>query len=281
MRTRFLSKCTNQEVEAYLQRNDLIFVPVGVTELHGGLPLDAETVISEAVALRLAEKTDGLVLHNLPYFYAGATLSGRGTVQVSVRDGIDYLLAIAKSLYRQGFKRQVFISLHGPANMTISPVIRDFFEEKKAPLLYIDSLMTMMKPEFAQKFFGSGEGDPFTDLILAGYDYLGRLEDVPLTTPENDFSAKKPQSVAFASELFKSAFGSGSTAYYFGELSDHMPTHKIESAEHRQQIADNGKPLFDAFVESLEIEKKVALLKDLADFQNNTVIPKYKDWLYE
>lgn len=280
MRTRFLSKCTNQEVEAYLEKNDLIFIPVGVTELHGGLPLDSETVISEAVALRLAEKTDGLVLHNLPYFYAGATISGRGTVQVSVRDGIDYLLAVAKSLYRQGFKRQVFISLHGPASLTIGPVIRDFFEEKKVPLLYIDSMVTMMKPEFAQKFFG-GDGDPFTDLILAGYDYLGRLDEVPLTTPENDFSEKKEPSVAFANDLFRSAFGSSSTAYYFGELSDHMPTHKIESEAHRQQIADNGKPLFDAFVESLEIEKKVALLKELADFQDDVVIPKYKDWLYE
>lgn len=280
MRTRFLSKCTNQEVEAFLGRNDLIFVPVGVTELHGGLPLDSETVISEAVALRLAEKTDGLVLHNLPYFYAGATLSGRGTVQVSVREGIDYLLAIAKSLYRQGFKRQVFVSLHGPASLTISPMIRDFFEEKKAPLLYIDSVMTMMNPQFSKQFFG-GEGDPFTDLILAGYDYLGRLGDIPITTPENDFSEKKEPSVAFASELFKSAFGSGATAYYFGELSDHMPTRKIESEAHRQEIADQGKELFDAFVESLEIEKKVDLLKQLADFQDNQVIPKYKDWLYE
>lgn len=35
MRTRFLSKLTNGEVEEYLQRNDLIFVPVGVTETHG------------------------------------------------------------------------------------------------------------------------------------------------------------------------------------------------------------------------------------------------------
>src|SRR3954453_4025259 len=91
MRTRFLSKLTNGEVEDYLQRNDLIFVPVGVTETHGALPLDAETVLAEAIALKMAEASDGIVFHNLPYFFAGGTIIGRGTVQMSVRDGMDYL----------------------------------------------------------------------------------------------------------------------------------------------------------------------------------------------
>lgn len=63
-------------------------MPVGTVEMHGGLPLDSETVISEAFALKMAEACDGLVLTGLPYFYTGATASGRGTVQVSVRQGI-------------------------------------------------------------------------------------------------------------------------------------------------------------------------------------------------
>ena len=35
MRTRFLQKMTSYEVEAYLDRNDIIFVPLGVVENHG------------------------------------------------------------------------------------------------------------------------------------------------------------------------------------------------------------------------------------------------------
>ena len=121
LRTRILPKMINSEVEGYLEHNDIIIVPVGTVEMHGGLPLDSETVISEAYALRMAESCDGLVLTGLPYFYAGATASGRGTVQVSVRQGIDYLGAVARSLLRQGFKRQIYISFHGPAHMTCSP----------------------------------------------------------------------------------------------------------------------------------------------------------------
>ena len=80
MRTRIIPKMLNDEVEEYLTRNDIVIVPVGTVEMHGGFPLDSETVVSEAFALKMAEACDGLVLTGLPYFYAGATASGRGTV---------------------------------------------------------------------------------------------------------------------------------------------------------------------------------------------------------
>jgi len=60
MRTRILGKMRNSEVQDYLQRNDIIIVPVGTTEMHGGFPLDCETVISEAYAPKMAEACDGL-----------------------------------------------------------------------------------------------------------------------------------------------------------------------------------------------------------------------------
>lgn len=143
LRTRILPKMLNSEVQDYLKHNDIIIVPVGTVEMHGGFPLDSETVISEAYALRMAEACDGLVLTGLPYFYAGATASGRGTVQVSIRQGIDYLGAIARSLLRQGFKRQIYLSFHGPAHMTVSPMVRDFFDETGVPILYMDLSIQM------------------------------------------------------------------------------------------------------------------------------------------
>ena len=66
LRTRILPKMMNSEVEEYLRHNDLIIVPVGTVEMHGGLPLDCETVISEAVGLNMAEAGDGLLLTGLP-----------------------------------------------------------------------------------------------------------------------------------------------------------------------------------------------------------------------
>ena len=65
MRTRILGRMLNSEVQQYLERNDIIIVPVGTTEMHGGMPLDCETVVSEAIGLKMAEACDALL-----YVYA-------------------------------------------------------------------------------------------------------------------------------------------------------------------------------------------------------------------
>jgi hypothetical protein len=42
---------TNTEIEQYLKRNDVIFIPVGTVEPHAELPIDAEYVGPLAVAM--------------------------------------------------------------------------------------------------------------------------------------------------------------------------------------------------------------------------------------
>ena len=126
----------NDEVEEYLTRNDIVIVPVGTVEMHGGFPLDSETVVSEAFALKMAEACDGLVLTGLPYFYAGATASGRGTVQVSIQEGIRYLTGIAESLLRQGFKSS--------AAICTSAVVVPFFSMYLMPLASQKALASAM-----------------------------------------------------------------------------------------------------------------------------------------
>ena len=44
MRTRLLTRLTNTEIEQYLKRNDVIFIPAGTVEPHSEIPLDAEYV---------------------------------------------------------------------------------------------------------------------------------------------------------------------------------------------------------------------------------------------
>lgn len=275
-RTRILGRLTNREAEAYLQNNDLIFVPVGTTEMHGGMPLDSETVMAEAIALKMAEAADGLVLTGLPYFYAGATLSGRGTVQVSVRGDIDYLYELARSLLRQGFRRQVYVSAHGPAGLTISPVVRDFFETTQVPILYIDLARQMFR--YGQEAGFTAEA--FHTMTIGAYAVMGRLADIPLTSElDFDHSVPEPQTVAFANGLFDLAFQSGSVGYYFGAPSDHMPTPRIESETHRQALADTGCEQIDRFVALMDVPKLLEQLTALDRFTKEQVLPKYGDWL--
>ncbi len=256
MRTRIIPKMLNDEVEAYLSRNDIVIVPVGTVEMHGGFPLDSEMVMSEAFALEMAEACDGLVLTGLPYFYAGATASGRGTVQVSIQEGIHYLHAIAKSLLRQGFKRQIYISAHGPAHMTVSPMVRDFMDETGVPILYMDMIMTLSK---------HGEGvfkslDSFHAITVGAYDRMGRLEDVPLT---DAYEHREAQTCAKFDDLFSLAYQSGSVGYCFGDPKDHMSTPAIPTVERRAELAEEGKHIITALVERMNMPQVVQQLREL------------------
>lgn len=255
MRTRVLGKLLNAEVQEYLKHNDIIIVPVGTTEMHGGLPLDCETVMSEALAVKMAEACDGLVLTGLPYFYAGATASGRGTVQVTVRQGIDYLGAIARSLLRLGFKRQVYVSLHGPAHMTICPMVRDFYDETGVPILYVDSVMQL----FASMKELGGMG-AFNDMFVGAYKVMGRLEDVPLVT---GFSDPVPQSCAPFNDLFALGYQSAAVGYCFGENQDHAPTPDIPDEETRARMAENGEKVIDFLVGKMNMPHVVEQLRKL------------------
>ena len=269
MRTRLLPKMLNSEVQEYLEQNDIIIVPVGTVEMHGGFPLDVETTVSEAFALRMAEACDGLVLTGLPYFYAGATASGRGTVQVSVREGIDYLMAIARSLLRQGFKRQIYISLHGPAHMTVSPVVRDFYDETGVPILYMD--MTMQMFSHARDLFHMDEMqsnpkafmETTNSIFVAGYQVMGRLEDVPLTT---EFDVMKQQTCARFNDILNLAYQSGGIGYCFGENTDHTPTPSIPDEETRKKLADMGEDIINQLVERFDMPHVVSQMRELEKY---------------
>ena len=259
MRTRILPKMLNSEVEQYLQRNDIIIVPVGTVEMHGGFPLDSETTISEAYALKMAEACDGLVLTGLPYFYAGATARGRGTVQVSIKEGINYLTAVAKSLLRQGFKRQIYISFHGPAHMTCSPMVRDFYDETGVPILYMDLTMQMFKT--VKDLFKSM--DSFHAITVGAYKMLNRIEDVPLTT---EYAHTEPQTCSKFDDIFGLAYQSAAIGYYFGDPKDHMSTTAIPNEEVREELAKEGISIIEQMVERMNLPHVVEQMKDLQQY---------------
>ena len=270
LRTRFLPKMLNSEAEEYLSQNDIIIVPVGTVEMHGGFPLDSETVISEAYALKMAEACDGLALTGLPYFYAGATASGRGTVQVSIRQGIDYLSAIAHSLLRQGFKRQVYISFHGPAHMTCSPMVRDFFDETGVPILYMDLSMQMTKT--ATDLFKSL--DSFHAITVGAYKMLGRLQDVPLTSA---YTHQEPQTCAPFNDLFGLAYQSAAIGYCFADPKDHMSTTAVPDEAARDRLAAEGEALIEELVKRMDMPHVVSQMQKLKAY--NDAVAAERPWM--
>ena len=200
------------------------------------------------------------MLTGLPYFYAGATASGRSTVQVSVRQGIDYLGAIARSLLRLGFKRQVYLSFHGPAHMTICPMVRDFYDETGVPILYMDMMMQFGKNQdlFAKAGFGA-----FHDITVGAYKLMNRIDDVPLVT---GYDHRNPQSCAPFNDLFSLGYQSAAVGYCFGENGDHMATPDIPDIETRDAKAEVGADLICKMVERMNMPHVVEQLRKLEQY---------------
>lgn len=257
MRTRFFDALTNEEVASYLRHNDLIFLPVGTVEMHGEMPVGCEYVLPLAFALRLAEKTDALVLPHLAYFYPGATAIGRGTISVSPSVGLAYLKEISHSLCRQGFRRQVFLSAHGPAHVTLSPLVREAVEETKCVALYLD-----LNPHLAQV--------DFNKLIWGAYSLLGRLDEIPV---DQKPATQTPRPEAI-SKLQRPGVQVG---FFYSDETQHgwWPEAPL-TPEQRQERAQEGLAQLEAVVDALDPKGLVEAMRDLDKFLQHHVLPKYE-----
>src|SRR5689334_25136398 len=175
MRTRYFTTLSNVEVEQYLKRNDVIFVPVGTSESFGTMPNDMEYTMAEAYALKMAEEADGLILPHIIYLYPGVTVTGAGSVYVPEELSGAYLKSIAHSLLRQGFRHQIWLSAHGPSDQFVAGMVRQFFEETKDPILYIH--LPLLNRRAAK---GSSDISTFRSVGYGAYYILGRMDDIPL-----------------------------------------------------------------------------------------------------
>lgn len=285
MRTRILNKMINREVEDYLDRGgDTIFIAVGTVELHGELPLDCETIGVEAIALKMAEACDGLALINLPYFFPGATPIGRGTVNMSIEDGMAYLKKIAHSLLKQGFRRQIYVSGHGPAYMTINSMVTDFFDDTKVHALHI-SLMQAIPLAIENGFVG--DAGSIIDMIYGAYQLLGQKDylyidpNAPVqekhefAMPGSPGYVPPDEGVAFSYELMRLNFAPGAYAFYYSDYSEHGGGEAFRTIEERDAACENGVKVIDDFIKALDPKKYVDLLKRLDHFTQEEILPKY------
>src|SRR5438132_8152552 len=139
MHTRDMTRLSQVQVADYLKRSDIIFVPVGAVETNGIMPSDRDYVSPLAYAMTMADELDALYMPGLIWSYPGTTMIAPATVNISPSQGVIFLRAVAQSLLRQGFRRQVYLSSgQGPAPLTGGTLVREFFDEEHVPLLYID-----------------------------------------------------------------------------------------------------------------------------------------------
>src|SRR5919199_4189964 len=101
------------QLDAHLERDDRIVLPLGSTEQHAYLSLGTDSILAERVSVEAAEPLGVPVLPALaygltPYFgaYPGSPTLRLPTLVAVLRDLLD-------SLHGQGFRRFLLVNGHG------------------------------------------------------------------------------------------------------------------------------------------------------------------------
>jgi creatinine amidohydrolase len=166
-----------EEYRAAAGARAVALVPVGAVEAHGEhAPLGTDHFIAQEIALRIAERVDGLVFPRLPLGvldvgYVFDYLSG----SVGVRAETLTMVAtdVGSQLARGGFRRVVFVNGHGPNAAPLTLAAFNVHRETRAQTAVLDWWTTA--------------GDIITDIKGHNYgNHADRIEtSLVLTTPQS------------------------------------------------------------------------------------------------
>jgi creatinine amidohydrolase len=101
------------QVEEYLRHDDRAVVPLGSTEQHAFLSLSTDTILSARVAEEAAEPLGVPVFPALAYGITPYFRAFPGTISLRMETYLRVVQDILDELYRQGFRRIVFVNGHG------------------------------------------------------------------------------------------------------------------------------------------------------------------------
>ena len=303
MRTHNFNFCTNHEIEEYLKRNDVIFIPVGNCEMHNPYPVDTEGVTAEAYAKLFAERYDGLYLPNLSYMPAGGTTCGRGTIQIGMFESMHYIYAISRSLLRQGFRRQVFIPSHGPSAVMVLPVIHQLLDDTKVPFLILQPyylfsqkgllpsrpVRSRKDAERPRKFKTLSDKDGLGDnaMALGAYEIVGRLDCVPTGAEANIEGTLRPEGSVGnfwfpKHDIINECSSLHAPAPFFYTYEYHHAAGPLpETREEMEKEAKLGANVMRDMVDRCGFDEHLQVLRELDEHTQKNVLPIVGDNLPE
>jgi creatinine amidohydrolase len=116
---------TWMQLEAYLERDDRIVLPVGSTEQHGYLSLETDNILGRRIAEEAAEPLGVPVLPVLAYGHTPAFAAFPGSPSLRLETLGRVLTDILDSLHAQGFRRFLVVNAHG-GNIPAGGFVREW-----------------------------------------------------------------------------------------------------------------------------------------------------------
>jgi len=275
LHTRDMTRLSQVQVADYLKRSDIIFIPVGAVETNGIMPSDRDYVSPLAYAMAMADELDAVYMPGLIWSYPGTTMIAQATINISPSQGVTFLKALAQSLLHQGFRRQVYISSgQGPAPLTGGTLVREFFDEERVPILYIDMDLYLPKLKLAP--------DARSRALYGAHYITGRLIDLPLKGDYGEAESKAagavPENTGLAGLGKLGYSGSLSLGSWVPDVMAHgggrEPALPANAAE-REEWGKQGAAQIIAIVKQMHLQEAMTELKKHDEFTNTVLVPKF------
>lgn len=274
LQTRDLTRLSQVQVTAQLNKSDVIFVPVGAVETNGIQPSGRDYVSPLAFAMAMAEETGGLFTQGLMWSFPGTTAVASATINNSPQEGTRFLKNLAYSLLRQGFRRQVYVSYsHGPAALTVGTLAREFFEETRVPILYIN--MDTYLPRLQLK-------DSDRNRALYGAHWMtGRIEDLALKGEYGEAESHAaagpvPENKGLATLGRLGFSGSLTLGSWINDVMAHGgggATLPATTAE-REQWGREGQRQIEAIVKRMRLPEAMEALREHDRYTQEVIVPR-------
>src|SRR2546428_11648089 len=101
------------QLEAYLERDDRIVLPLGSTEQHAYLSLGTDNILAERIAVEAAAPLGVPVLPVLAYGLTASFAAYPGSPTLRMETYVQMLGDVLDSLHGQGFRRILIVNGHG------------------------------------------------------------------------------------------------------------------------------------------------------------------------
>jgi len=190
-----LQLATWQEIEAYLQTNRGIILPIGSTEQHGPTGLiGTDAICAEVIARGVGEATAALVAPTIAVGMAQHHLGFAGSITLRPSTLIAVLRDMVESLVRHGFERFYFINGHGGNIATVSAAFSEIYAARSlSPGTNAAPIRCRLKnwwqsnevQQLSKELFGDAEGSHATpsEVALTQFAYPDAIKFVPLEPP--------------------------------------------------------------------------------------------------
>lgn len=273
LHTRDFTRLSQVQVAEALKQTDIIFIPVGAVETNGIQPSNRDYTWPLAYAKLMAEETGGLYMPGLMWSYPGTTTLAPSSIANSPQSGTAFLKSLAHSLLRQGFRRQVYISAsHGPAPLTAGTLVREFFEETRVPILYInmDTYLPRLQLTAEQR----------SRTLYGAHSIAGHIDDLPLKgdygPKESGPAAPVPPNQGLAT-LGKLGFsGSLTLGSWVPDVMSHGGDNDLPvSPAERAAWAKLGEDQLRAIVKKMRMPEAMDALRQHDRYTQDYIFPKF------